>query len=247
MASPILNSALGLVLTLSAPAAVITWGWSEYVNSGVDLAVMGIDQIDQSGDKFLAVNLGDEGAQTLVQSVDPDIAFTSSDPNFSVLGGMSLSSPAGSFHDDLGGNNNISGSAAHADYLGGEIGPASFRLSNLVIGRTYNIQTLLMNFNAFGTDVYMDGIPNGGFGEQQAGGTNGHLGSGTFTADASTQDFTILTRDIFNNPQGGLLNAIYVQSRPVPEPSTALLACLALACASARRHRQLPGTAAKGV
>ncbi len=147
-----------------------------------------------------------------------------------------MSLPAGSFHDDIGGNNNISGSGARADILGGEVGPASFRLSALVIGRTYIIQTLLNNHNAFTTQVDMDGVPNGGFSEQLGGGDNGHLGRGVFTADAATQDFTIFTADALNNPEGGLLNAIYVQSRTIPEPSTTLLVGLVLAATGLRRR-----------
>jgi len=206
------------------------------VNSGANLGVMGIDQIDQSGFKFLAVNLGDAGAETLVQSVDPNIDFTASDPNFTVVSGISFSYGAGTFHDDLGGNNNISGSGIRADLLGGEVGPATFCLENLVIGRTYTIQTLLMNFNEFSTDVYLDEVMTGGFGEQPGGGTNGYLGRGVFMADANSQEFTIRTTDALNNSQGGLLNAIYVQSRTIPEPSTALLSGLALGLVFVRRR-----------
>lgn len=231
-------SFLSLAVAMPGSAATIAWSWTPYVNTGPGLNVMGIDQFDQSGFKFLAVNLGAQGPQTLVQSVDPDIVFTGSDPNFSVVGGnLSLSSPAGTFHDDLGGNNNISGSAVHSDFLGGEIAPVTFRLSNLVIGRVYSIQTLMMDFNAFVIDVYFDGGLTGSFGEDIGGGVNGHRGIGAFTADSATQDFTILVTDSLNNPRGALLNAIYVQSRTIPEPSAALLAGLLLGFAGLRRSR----------
>lgn len=233
---PAILLTLSLASVMPASAAVINWNSAEYVNTGPNLSVMGIDQIDQSGFRFLAVNLGAEGAQTLVQSVDPDIDFDASDPNFTVLGGMSLVSPAGTLHDDLGGNNNISGSAVHADILGGEVGPASFRLSNLQINESYVIQALFFDFNSFTTDVHIDGPIVGGFGQQIGGGNNGLRAIGSFTADAVTQDFVIETFDALHNPRGGLLNAIYVTSR-TPEPSTAMLGGLALCCALLRRRR----------
>jgi len=161
-----------LALVASASAATISWSSVPYVNGGVNKSEMGIDQFDQSGDQFLAVNLGAAGAQTLVQSVDPDILFSASDPKFAILPGalpandMSLLSPAGAFHADLGGNNNISGSAAHSNVGAGETGPVSFRLSSLITGRTYIIQSLLMDDNTFTTDVYFDGDYLTSFGAQ---------------------------------------------------------------------------------
>lgn len=239
----LLAPSLLLASFASLSAATINWLSVPYVHGGVNKNQMGIDQFDQSGFKFLAVNLGAVGARTLVQSLDPDIEFAASDPKFAILGGgapannMSLSSPAGTFHADLGGNNDISGSAAHSDLLGGETGAVTFRLSSLVPGRTYSIQNLLMDGNSFITDVYFDGELAGTFGADQNGGVNGLLGIGAFTADAPTQDFTILVTDALNNPQGGLLNAIYVQSRTIPEPSVALFGGLALGGLFLRRQR----------
>ncbi|MDA0766071.1 MAG: PEP-CTERM sorting domain-containing protein [Verrucomicrobia bacterium] len=233
-----------LALVVPVSAATISWSSVPYVNGGVNKSEMGIDQFDQSSDQFLAVNLGAEGAQTLVQSVDPNIIFSASDPKFSILPGavpandMSLLSPAGTFHADLGGNNNISGSAAHSNVGAGETGPVSFRLSSLIPGRTYIIQGLLMDDNTFITDVYFDGNYLTSFGAQgQESGTDGVLAIGSFIADGNTQDFVIQTTDALFNPTGALLNAIHVQSRPVPEPSVILLGGLALSGVGLRRRR----------
>lgn len=233
-----------LALHLPTSAASINWSAAPYVNGGVNKSEMGIDQFIQSGDHVLAVNLGAAGLQNLAQSIDPDILFTASDPDFSILPGlapsneMSLLSPAGTFHDDLGGNNNISSTAAHSDVQGGETGSVHFRLHNLIIGRTYFVQNLIMDDNTFITDVHFDDAFLASFGAQgQGNGTDGVLAMGTFTADASTQDFRIQIFDALHNPMGAQLNAIYVQSRPVPEPSVALLGGLALGLTCLRRHR----------
>lgn len=45
----------------------------------------------------------------------------------------------------------------------------------------------------------------------------------TFIAEGNSQDFTIQTTDVLFNPTGAMLNAIHVQSGPVPEPSVLLL------------------------
>ena len=233
-----------LALILPVSAASISWSTTPYVNGGVNKSEMGIDQFVQSGDHVLAVNLGAAGQQNLVQSADQNILFSDSDPNFTILDGlapsndMSLLSPAGTFHADLGGNNNISSTAAHSDVQGGETGSVHFRLHNLIIGRTYLVQNLIMDENSFITDVYFDDAFLSSFGTQgQGGGTDGVLAFGAFTADASTQDFRIQIFDFLHNPRGAQLNAIYVQSRPVPEPSVALLGSLAVGLVCLRRRR----------
>jgi hypothetical protein len=235
-----------LALALPSTAASISWSATPYSNGGVNKSEMGIDQFVQTGDHFLAVNLGSASQQNLAQSADLDILFTASDSNFSILPGlapennMSLLAPAGTFHDNLGGNNNISSTAAYSDVQGGETGAVHFRLHNLIIGRTYIVQNLLMDDISFITDVHFDDAYLTSYGAQgQVTGTDGVLAIGSFTADAHTQDFRIQVFDALHNPRGGHLNAIYVQSRPVPEPSTALLGVftLGLTCFHRRRSK----------
>ena len=94
---------VAMLLVSSSHAAQVTWTSQAYVNTGYRKNTMGVDQFDQSGSLHLAVNCGG-AAQTLTQSVDPDIGFTASDANLT-LGGMYLS--FGFFHANSGGNNDI--------------------------------------------------------------------------------------------------------------------------------------------
>ncbi len=147
------------------------------------------------------------------------------------------------FHANLGGNNNISSSGAFTPSSQDQSMPATLTLSNLTPGHTYRVQALLMDGRGTGGSpgryAEFDGVNVGVYGNGVSGSTwgDGLLVTGTFTADATTQDFQIQGFESNDTPRGGALNAILVHTTAVPEPSGPALLALGLAGLLGRRRR----------
>jgi hypothetical protein len=98
----------------------------------------------------------------------------------------------------------------------------------LTSGHTYRIQALVFDGRGDagipGRTVQFDGVDQGQYANGVDGVTwgDGLLVTGTFTADAATQDFT---NEGFQgaNSTGAQLNALLVHTTAVPEPSSAAL------------------------
>ncbi|WP_338689775.1 beta strand repeat-containing protein [Haloferula helveola] len=200
------TAAFSLITTAVGSAATVNWSSAPYVHSDASAGTMGIDQFDQSDLPFLAVNLGAGGA-TLTQSADPDIDFAASDPR---LGLTNLGSSYGGFHANNGSANNlISRTGAYSGSVG------TVTISGLSIGEDYRVQLYLMDGRGGGLAgryVEVDGINQGVYGNGVSGSTwgDGLLVTGTFTADANQQSFTIQTFNSNSSSAGTQLNAIVV-------------------------------------
>jgi hypothetical protein len=119
---------------------------------------------------------------------------------------------------------------------------SNVNLTGLTSGHTYRIQALVYDGRGDpgipGRTVEFDGINQG----QYANGIfsvdwgDGLLVTGTFVADATTQDFTIETFNSGSASTGGQLNAITLYQTAIPEPSTALLGGLGLLALLRRRR-----------
>lgn len=86
-----------------------------------------------------------------------------------------------------------------------------------------------------GLDITAPTVPGGGITVNYNSGTAGSLGQyviGTFTADATTQSFSI-----YSGGSSGLAILNAYQLRTIPEPSTALLGVLGLSGLALRRRR----------
>lgn len=99
-------------------------------------------------------------------------------------------------------------------------------LSGLTSGQQYRVQALIYDGrgNHTGRTVTFDGVDMGVYANGVSGVSwgPGLLVTGTFTADAATQDFTIETFEPSGGSAGNQLNAITLYS-VVPEPSSAAL------------------------
>jgi hypothetical protein len=198
----------------TAHAATISWSNQPYTvngGSGQNLDT-GIFQTD--GTLLLADNTGSTNNITF-----NGIAFTAGTINFG--------NNYGGFHASTTPEQpSTTGTWAYG------IGTVS--LTGLTAGNSYRVQALIydgrggqngrtVEFDGIDQGVYAHGIANTTWGD-------GMLVTGTFVADAATQDFTIEVFETDGTGVGGQLNALLVHE--VPEPSSATLfgglACLAL-------------------
>ena len=188
----------------------IAWSSKPYTMGGGMLKnVMGVDQFDQSGTKFLAVNVGGT-ALNFTQATHPTIAFTASDAN---LDTSSLTTAAAVFFNSTSSSNNA---LANTAKYNGTPGPNVITLNNLTMGKAYRIQALVADHRALqtGRRVFFDGVAQGRYANGVNGVTHGDslLMTGIFVADnTGTQSFTVQTTAPDGTTlAGGQLNALLV-------------------------------------
>ena len=197
---------LGLLSCLPATAATVSW------TSGVASQTAGAldaGTFDASGTFVMAENLGRRGG------IFDGITFADSG---TIASQFPQTSPA-TFHDF---NENTVDLSSYAGY--GGTGATTVTLTGLTNNHTYRIQALVYDGTGggIGRTVKFDGINQGQYANGVAGIAwgDGLLITGTFTADAESQGFTI---EIFNSSSvriGAQLNAITVYKATIPEPST---------------------------
>lgn len=222
---------LACLAPLGASAASVAWTSTAYVNQPAPLKnLMGVDQFDQSGTQIFAVSTGGLSG-VLDQTVD--ITFAGSDAN---LDTSSMAFAFNGFHANLGaGNNNISRTGVYSTS-----GPATVSISNLTVGHTYRIQAFVydgrggqsgrtLEIDGQAAVSHATGISNVTWGD-------GSLNTGTFVADATSQDFTVEVFNVNATSAGGQLNAILLHKTAVPEP-TSLLALAFGGLLALRRRR----------
>ena len=213
------------MMTAQTQAATILWSSTPYTVNGAGSPAgefLDTGLFDTSGSQIIAENIG--GSATTFDGI-----------NFVAHSGTLIT----------GGNSNAIHHSASSplsntahSFFGSTA--ATVSLSGLTPLGEYRVQVLVMdarnNPAVIGRTVEFDGINQGVYGNHDVTGNsygNGLLVTGTFTADAATQNFT---SEVFSGAtsKGWLLNAVVVQS--VPEPSTALLGGLG-ALALLRRRR----------
>jgi len=190
-----LGLAASVVVTSLATAAEITWTSAPYLTSGGYGQNLNTGQFATSGTLIRAENVG--GGATSFDGID----FTAGAITFS--GGS-----FGGFHDG-GANTSLARTGAYGN--GGA--PGAVTLTGLTSGNAYRIQALVydgrggetgrtVSFEGVNQGQYANGITNVTWG-------NGLLVTGTFLADAATQNFTI---EAFSGASsvGAQLNALLV-------------------------------------
>jgi hypothetical protein len=186
------SSLLGLACLHAAP---ITWSNAPFTTSGSFGQTLNTGQFATTGTQILAENTGGS-------------ALTFDGINFAA-GTISMGSSASVFHENVPTANTLL--ARDGSYGSG--GPSTVTLTGLTSGRFYRVQALVydgrgglvgrtVSFDGINQGVYANGVANVTWG-------NGLLVTGTFTADAATQNFTI---EAFSgtSSRGGQLNALLV-------------------------------------
>ncbi|QQL45504.1 PEP-CTERM sorting domain-containing protein [Sulfuriroseicoccus oceanibius] len=203
--------AASLLAASAANAATIQWGSEIAPTSGNFGELLNEGLFDTSGTLVSAENLG--GSETTFDG----ITFAAGNTTFTTGGTFD------GFHQNgqLLSEHGIYGGGGAADTVS---------LDGLIIGKTYRIQALVYDGRGAGDipgrTVEFDGINQGQYSYGISGVTwgNGLLVTGVFTADSTTQDFTI---EAFagSNSKGGQLNALTVfeTAQAIPEPSSAAL------------------------
>lgn len=215
---------LTIMACTAANAATVAWTSSAYTTNGSVGQNLDTGIFDSTGTLVIAENLG--GAAVSFDGIN----FTASTRSFN--GGN-----FGQFHQNTSNlsRTGVFGNAGSSDTVS---------LSGLTSGRTYSIQVLLFDGrgdgNISGRSVEFDGIDQGQYANGVTNVTwgDGLLVTGTFLADATTQDFTV---EAFNNAgasQGGQANALIVRDTTlVPEPSSTALLGLGFMGLVLRRRR----------
>ena len=191
-ATLLVASVLGMA---SLQAAPITWSSTPFTVSGSFGQNLNPGQFATTGTQILAENTG--GA-----------ALTFDGINFAA-GSISLGNSASVFHQ------NSTGTQLTRAGSYGSTGPSSVTLPGLTSGRFYRVQAVVYDGRGDadipGRTVRFDGINQGVYANGVSGVTwgNGLLVTGTFTADAATQNFTI---EAFAgaSSRSGQLNALLV-------------------------------------
>ena len=191
-ATLLVASVLGMASLTAAP---ITWSSTPFTVSGSFGQNLNPGQFATTGTQILAENTG--GA-----------ALTFDGINFAA-GTISLGNSASVFHQ------NSPGTLLTRAGSYGSGGPSTVTLPGLTSGRFYRVQAVVfdgrgdagipgrtVSFDGINQGVYANGVVNVTWG-------NGLLVTGTFTADAATQDFTI---EAFAgaSSRSGQLNALLV-------------------------------------
>ncbi len=215
--------AASILGVFSAQAATISWSSIAYTVNGGYGQFLDTGLFATTGTPILAENIG--GGATSFDSISFTAGTTTFTGNYDEFHDPKVPSPDlsrdGTYGTD-GSSNTVS-------------------LSGLTSGYTYRVQALVYDGRSdagvTGRTVEFDGINQG----QYANGVfnvtwgNGLLVTGTFVADAATQDFTI---EAFSGStsKGGQLNALLVHQTAVPEPSAVLLGGLGVLALLRRRR-----------
>lgn len=186
----------------AASAATVEWSSRPFVNRSTALKnLMGTDQFDQTGTQVFAVSTGNLSGR-LEQTTD--IVFAGSDPN---LDTSSMPNNYTDFHENSGGNNEISRSGLYSD-----CDPAVVTIHGLQVGCTYRIQNLIFDgrglFNGRTLEIDAKPVVTHANGTRGTSWGDGSLSTGTFVADAINQSFTIEVFNPSGSSAGGQLNAI---------------------------------------
>ncbi|SHK42665.1 PEP-CTERM protein-sorting domain-containing protein/Myxococcales GC_trans_RRR domain-containing protein/MYXO-CTERM domain-containing protein [Rubritalea squalenifaciens DSM 18772] len=206
----------------SASAATISWSSTAYTTNGSAGQNLDTGLFLTTGTEFLVENVG--GAATTFDGID-----------FTADSGLFGSAIANTFHAS---SSDLSDSGRY-----GSSGADTISLSGLTIGQTYRIQALVFDGRGSagitGRTVSFDGIDQGQYANGVSGVTwgDGLLVTGTFTADATDQDFTIEAFDGASSV-GGQLNALLVHNTTaIPEPTSTAFVGLAGLGLLLRRRR----------
>jgi len=198
--------ALSLAAATSTYAATIVWTAESATTGGQYTGTLATGAFDSSGLQFLAENVG--GNAITFDGINFDAGTTVFTGTFSRFA-----------LDQLGGTGTYGNSSAN-----------TVSLSGLAIGTTYRIQALVWDGRGDtgipGRTVSFDGLNQGTYANGTANLDYGTalLVTGAFTADTTTQNFTIETFD-GSTSKGGQLNAltVFATGQAVPEPSSAAL------------------------
>lgn len=195
-------------MTLTAHAATISWSGSTAATSGPIGNILSPGLFSTTGTLIEAQNLG--GAATTFDG----ISFAA--------GTQSFGNTYSQFHDSLQ-ELSKTGTWAASGVAG------TINLTGLVVGHTYSIQALIFDGRgpSAGRSVSFDGLDLGTYANGVSGTSwgTGLLATGNFTADSSTQSFTVESF-LGGGSAGGQLNAFTLHQTAVPEASSLLLGVL---------------------
>ncbi len=200
----------------TAQAATISWRSRPFINEGGALKNQtGTGQLGSTqGELIYAENTG--GAATVFDGISYSAGAINFGNSLSVFHDAVASSP---LSHDATFDPDATGLSTVTLGTGGVGGP-------LTIGVRYGIELLLVDTRAGanGRTVSVDGINQGVYANGEAGVTFGDslLITGIFTADATSQTFTIETF-LLGDTRGAQLNGLLLFEAVVPEPSTGLL------------------------
>lgn len=209
-----------MALAASSHAATIVWTGSTFFTDNTSPFNMATGQFATTGTQILAENSGG-GSVTFdgITFAAPTIGF---DASF------------GDYHQGTPVTLASTGTYMNATVAG------TVSLTGLTSGYTYRIQALVydgrslyagktVEFDSTNLGVYSNGVLNVKWGD-------GLLATGTFVADAASQNFTIQTFNVDTTASGGQLNAITLYQTAIPEPSAALLGGLGMLALLRRRR-----------
>lgn len=195
----------------AANAATISWSGAVANTSGGFGEILDTGLFNTTGTLVSAENVG--GAAVNFDGIDFDA-------------GTTTFSTGGTFNGFHQGGQELSQTGAYSD--GGTSGTVN--LTGLTIGNTYRVQALVFDGRGSagipGRTVEFDGANQGQYANGVDGVTwgTGFLVTGTFTADATAQDFTIEGFNTDPASVGSQLNALTLhQTAAVPEPSSSAL------------------------
>lgn len=201
--------AAAILAAISASqAATITWSAKPYTTNGPLDGLLDTGVFDQTGTFVYAENVGGSAEVFDGISFSGDSSLFSGD-NF------------GSFHEQFGNSTLLT--------TGRYGGPATVTIGTttgaLVIGQTYRIELVFADGRSdqAGRTISVDGIDQGVYANGVSGVSwgDGLIVTGTFVADATTQEFFLENFAPNGNSEGSQLNVLTLYA--VPEPSTAVL------------------------
>ncbi|NWK56284.1 PEP-CTERM sorting domain-containing protein [Verrucomicrobiaceae bacterium N1E253] len=193
--------------------ATVAWSSGAFTTSGGIGATLDAGQFATDGTEILAENIGGG-------------ALTFDGINFAAGTVVFAGGTAAVFHENIPTANTL---LAREGTYGVDGAADTVSLSGLTIGNTYRIQALVYDGRGdagiTGRTIEFDGLNQNQYANGVSGSTwgDGLLVTGTFVADATTQDFTV---EAFTGAtsKGGQLNALLVhETAVVPEPTTTAL------------------------
>ena len=232
-----LISLASLLAFSTTHAATIIWDVQDISETNGDES-----DVSKRGELIEAVNFGANTTSTTINTVTfeafTDIGDDHTTDNLNTL--VDQSADNAGFYTGP----NTSYNALLQSFIFDNTTPeAAYTLTGLAIGRDYEVQLFIADDRG-GAAINFDYLDVDGNGNDLNGTNNTYFGgglrpslvfTGTFTADALTQDFTALRRNTNDSEDGTTLSAY--QLRVVPEPSsTALLGLGGLAFALRRRR-----------